>query len=114
MRCSTRSAKAHDWLVSYIAKKSPLAEELRLRCGEAPSVRIGGAERPLSLAPVIPLIVHDDVSTARDLAEALVAVAALSPAARAAMGAAGRDWVGREFSPDRYRERTLKLYEAIS
>ena len=28
---STRSAKAHDWLVNYIAKKSPLAEELRLR-----------------------------------------------------------------------------------
>lgn len=27
----------------------------------------------LSLAPVIPVIVHDDVSTARDLAEALVA-----------------------------------------
>ena len=48
------------------------------------------------------------------LAEALAAVAALSPAARAAMGAAGRDWVGRDFSPDRYRERTLNLYEAIS
>lgn len=28
---STRSAKAHDWLVNYIAKKSPLAEELRSR-----------------------------------------------------------------------------------
>ena len=28
---TTRSAKAHDWLVNYIAKKSPLAEELRLR-----------------------------------------------------------------------------------
>lgn len=28
---STRSSKAHDWLVNYIAKKSPLAEELRLR-----------------------------------------------------------------------------------
>lgn len=28
---STRSAKAHDWLVNYIAKKSPHAEELRLR-----------------------------------------------------------------------------------
>ena len=27
-------------------------EELRLRCGEAPSVRIGGAERPLAMAPV--------------------------------------------------------------
>jgi len=28
---STRSAKAHDWLVNYIAKKSPLAEQLRER-----------------------------------------------------------------------------------
>ncbi|OJU41098.1 MAG: DNA alkylation repair protein [Microbacterium sp. 69-10] len=28
---STRSAKAHDWLVNYIAKKSPLAESLRER-----------------------------------------------------------------------------------
>jgi 3-methyladenine DNA glycosylase AlkD len=28
---TTRSAKAHDWLVNYIVKKSPLAEELRLR-----------------------------------------------------------------------------------
>ncbi|WP_306223472.1 glycosyltransferase family 4 protein [Bosea beijingensis] len=47
------------------------------------------------------------------LAEALVALAALPPTARAAMGAAGRDWVRREFSPERYRERTLNLYEAI-
>lgn len=28
---TTRSAKAHDWLVNYIAKKSPHAEELRVR-----------------------------------------------------------------------------------
>ena len=28
---TTRSAKAHDWLVNYIAKKSPLVEDLRLR-----------------------------------------------------------------------------------
>lgn len=28
---TTRSAKAHDWLVNYIAKKSPLAEQLRER-----------------------------------------------------------------------------------
>lgn len=28
---TTRSAKAHDWLVNYIAKKSPLSEQLRLR-----------------------------------------------------------------------------------
>lgn len=47
------------------------------------------------------------------LAEAMAALAALSPTARAGMGASGRDWVAREFSPDRYRERTLTLYEAI-
>jgi 3-methyladenine DNA glycosylase AlkD len=28
---TTRSAKAHDWLVNYMAKKSPLAESLRER-----------------------------------------------------------------------------------
>jgi 3-methyladenine DNA glycosylase AlkD len=28
---TTQSAKAHDWLVSYLVKKSPLAEDLRLR-----------------------------------------------------------------------------------
>lgn len=47
------------------------------------------------------------------LAEAMAALAALSPTARIRMGAHGRDWVGREFSPERYRERTLTLYEAI-
>ncbi|MGX1740466.1 glycosyltransferase family 4 protein [Bosea sp. NPDC055353] len=47
------------------------------------------------------------------LAEALVAIAALSPNARAGLGASGRDWAAREFSPDRYRESTLTLYEAI-
>lgn len=47
------------------------------------------------------------------LAEALAALAALSPNARGGMGAAGRDWVRREFSPDEYRQRTLNLYEAI-
>ena len=31
----------------------------------------------------------------------------------ATMGASGRDWALREFSPDLYRERTLNLYEAI-
>lgn len=50
---------------------------------------------------------------AAGLAEAMVALAELPAARRAAMGAAGRDWVRREFSPDRYRERTLNLYEAI-
>lgn len=33
---STRSAKAHDWLVNYIAKRSPLAEELRMRWMDDP------------------------------------------------------------------------------
>jgi glycosyltransferase involved in cell wall biosynthesis len=47
------------------------------------------------------------------LAEALVAVAKLSSTARAGLGAAGRDWVGREFSPDRYRDRSTALYEAL-
>ena len=33
---STRSAKAHDWLVNYITKKSPLAEQLRVRWMDDP------------------------------------------------------------------------------
>ena len=47
------------------------------------------------------------------LAEALTALAGLSPTMRAAMGATGRDWVAREFSPDNYRDRTMALYEAL-
>lgn len=47
------------------------------------------------------------------LAEALAALAGLSPGARAGLGAAGRDWVRREFSPGPYRERILNLYGAV-
>ncbi|RXT46360.1 glycosyl transferase [Bosea sp. Tri-44] len=47
------------------------------------------------------------------LADALAALASLSPTARAGLGAAGRDWVSREFSPDGYRDRTMDLYEAL-
>ncbi|WP_038366458.1 glycosyltransferase family 4 protein [Bosea sp. UNC402CLCol] len=54
-----------------------------------------------------------EAGNAAALAEALSALADFSPAKRAGMGAAGRDRVLREFSPARYRERTLNLYEAI-
>ncbi|WID94961.1 glycosyltransferase family 4 protein [Bosea vestrisii] len=47
------------------------------------------------------------------LAEALATLASLSPSARAGLGAAGRAWVSREFSPAQYRERTTALYEAL-
>ena len=47
------------------------------------------------------------------LADALAALAALPPSARTALGATGRDWVAREFSPDIYRDRTMALYEAL-
>lgn len=47
------------------------------------------------------------------LADALAALTSLTPAARAGLGAAGRDWVSREFSPGRYRDRTTALYEAL-
>lgn len=33
---TTRSAKAHDWVVAYLVKKSPLAEELRRRWTDDP------------------------------------------------------------------------------
>ena len=29
------------------------------------------------------------------------------------LGAAGRDWVLREFSPEKYRDRTMALYETV-
>jgi len=47
------------------------------------------------------------------LAEALATLASLSSSARASLGAAGRAWIAWEFSPDRYRDRTLALYEAL-
>ncbi|MDK1492358.1 glycosyltransferase family 4 protein [Sinorhizobium sp. 7-81] len=45
-----------------------------------------------------------------DLARALNAMAALTPAVRAQMGAAGRTWIASEFSAAAYRARTLDLY----
>jgi glycosyltransferase involved in cell wall biosynthesis len=47
------------------------------------------------------------------LAEALATLASLSSSARASLGAAGRAWIAWEFSPDRYLDRTLALYEAL-
>ncbi|MQW90469.1 glycosyltransferase [Sinorhizobium saheli] len=48
-----------------------------------------------------------------ELASALGAMAALTPAARARMGAAGRAWIASEFSAAAYRERTLDLYASL-
>ncbi len=50
---------------------------------------------------------------ADDLARAIAALAAMTPAARRALGRAGRDWAGREFSPEAYRDRTLQLYAEL-
>jgi len=47
------------------------------------------------------------------LAEALATLASLPPNARTSLGTAGRDWVAREFSPERYRNRMTDLYEAL-
>jgi glycosyltransferase involved in cell wall biosynthesis len=47
------------------------------------------------------------------LADALAGMASLSPTARNWLGAAGRDWVRREFSPDQYRDRTMQLYDRM-
>ena len=65
------------------------------------------------------LIVHNETGILVEsgsvtmLAEALAAVASLPRIARNRLGAAGRDWVRREFSPDRYRDRTMQLYDAV-
>lgn len=72
--------------------------------------RIGGIPELVADGETGALVEPGNAAT---LAEALAALAALPPSARAAMGATGRDWVAREFSPDNYRDRTLALYEAL-
>ncbi|MGX1788310.1 glycosyltransferase family 4 protein [Bosea sp. NPDC055332] len=72
--------------------------------------RIGGIPELVADGETGLLVEPGDVGM---LAEALVALASLAPTARAKLGAAGRDWVSRELSPDRYRDRTLALYEAL-
>ena len=57
------------------------------------------------------LIAHP--ADASDLARAMREMAALTPAGRAAMGASGRAWVARDFSPAAHRERLLDLYGSI-
>jgi glycosyltransferase involved in cell wall biosynthesis len=50
---------------------------------------------------------------ATDLARTLAKMAALPPAARAAMGSSGRNWIAKEFSAAAYRRRTLDLYAML-
>ena len=47
------------------------------------------------------------------LAEALASMAKLPRTARNRLGAAGRDWVLREFTPEKYRDRMTALYETV-
>ena len=47
------------------------------------------------------------------LAEALASMAKLPRTARNRLGAAGRDWVLREFTPEKYRDRITALYETV-
>lgn len=49
---ATRSAKAHDWLVAYVVKKSPLAEQLRLRWIDDPDPDARAAAWSLTSARV--------------------------------------------------------------
>jgi glycosyltransferase involved in cell wall biosynthesis len=48
------------------------------------------------------------------LAEALAGVAELPRNTRTRLGAAGRNWVRREFSPEQYRDRTIELYNRVA
>jgi glycosyltransferase involved in cell wall biosynthesis len=48
------------------------------------------------------------------LAAALTRFAQLSDARLAAMGAAGRSWVERDFNAARYRDRLIDLYESVA
>lgn len=47
------------------------------------------------------------------LAGALAGIANLPQAARSELGARGRDWVRRAFSPDGYRDLTTELYDEV-
>jgi glycosyltransferase involved in cell wall biosynthesis len=66
------------------------------------------------------LVVHNETGILVEsgnvtmLAEALADIACLPQTARTRLGAAGRDWVRREFSPDQYRDRTMQLYDAVA
>jgi glycosyltransferase involved in cell wall biosynthesis len=65
------------------------------------------------------LVVHDETGvlvqpgSVAMLAEALVGMASLSRTARNRLGATGRNWVRRESSPDKYRDPTMELYDAV-
>ena len=73
----------------------------------------------LGLRGIPELIVHNKTGVLVEpgnvamLAEALASMAKLPRTARNRLGAAGRDWVIREFSPEKYRDRTTELYETV-
>ena len=72
--------------------------------------RIGGIPELIVHNKTGVLVAPGNVSM---LAEALASMAKLPPTARNRLGAAGRDWVLREFSPEKYRDRTMALYETV-
>lgn len=72
--------------------------------------RIGGIPELVADGQTGVLLAPGDAAL---LAEVLAGFSNLPAAARAGMGAAGRDWVRREFSPESYRDRTMDLYEAL-
>jgi 3-methyladenine DNA glycosylase AlkD len=49
----TRSPKVNEWLVSYVVKKSPIAEQLRLRWFEDPDPTVAAAAWSLTTERVI-------------------------------------------------------------
>jgi glycosyltransferase involved in cell wall biosynthesis len=65
------------------------------------------------------LVVHNETGILVEpgnvamLAEALAGIASLPQTTRNKLGTAGRDWVRREFSPDKYRDRTMELYDGV-
>ena len=65
------------------------------------------------------LVVHSETGVLVEpgnvamLADALSVVASLPRTERNRLGASGRNWVRREFSPEKYRDRTMELYDAV-
>lgn len=54
-----------------------------------------------------------EAGSPESLARAMLAVASLPVAERAAMGMRGREWISTEFSAERYRQRMLDLYTTL-
>lgn len=71
----TRAPKVNDWFVNYVAKKTPLAEELRLRWFDDPDPTVAAAAWSLTTVRVMKDAEGLDLSQLLDLIERDLATA---------------------------------------